>query len=455
MNGLLRILIGAGCLFLLAILFWSPIQAQDTVYVTFGNVDSTPVMVYPGQTLMLDTYIKCTPGAYVADIAMTLGTRDLYVVNETSPDSGVIESPFTEWDDKSFTSEWNGSPNNPPGYHGRMFYARADMGGLPNPWLHFDNYTRCLRWALKITSSTQYIGDTVTCFQIGYTHSMTYWQVGDTIGGPGYPLIPYFCKLIFAEPPGMPKVNIWYGNPDGSPIAGIIGQEMDVDIYVSTTPTIFVNNLHLCLGANGDYVDSLLGFTSSIAFDSLWTGTQRNSPPNRTGWSSLSFEAFTGETKPLIHYSQPTKIGSFRIKLPNNPDLLYDTVNCLGAGANSARGYSYANDTIGSGLALYEHYSPIFFHYMQPETCDYVAGDFNNDGVTGGGDVMYSVRFFKGITGLPSFRCYNDSSCSMFYAPGDATGNCQVQANDITRLVAYFKGLAELGYCPWTPPPGR
>jgi hypothetical protein len=89
---------------------------------------------------------------------------------------------------------------------------------------------------------------------------------------------------------------------------------------------------------------------------------------------------------------------------------------------------------------------------MQPETCDYVAGDFNNDGVTGGGDVMYGVRFFKGITGLPSFRCYNDSSCSMFYSPGDATGNCQVQANDITRLVAYFKGLAVLGYCPWTPP---
>ena len=454
MNGLFKNLVVVGSLFLMAVI-WSPSDAADTVYVTFGNIDSTPVTVYPGQTLMLDTYIKCTPGAYVANLLLTLGTRDLYVVNETSPVDGVLEYPFTQWDDRSFIGHWEGSPLNPPGYHGRAFLGFADLGGGPNPWLHFDNYTRCLRWALHITGNTTYIGDTVDCFIIGQNGAMSNWQVGDTIGGPGYPLIPHFCKLIFAEHPGLPKVSIWYGNPDGTPVAGIIGQEMDIDVYISTTPTIYVNNLHLCLGVNREYIDSLMGFSSNLSVDSLWIGNQQNYPPNDTGWSSLSFEAFTGETKPLIHSGQPIKIGSFRVKLPDDPGLLYDTVNCLGAGINSAKGTSYANDTSGTGMALYEHYSPIFFHYMQPETCDYIAGDFNNDGVTGGGDVMYGVRFFKGITGLPSFRCYNDSSCSMFYAPGDATGNCQVQANDITRLVAYFKGLAVLGYCPWTPPPGR
>jgi hypothetical protein len=454
MNGLIKNLIVVGSL-ILAALVWSLADAADTVFVTFGHVDSTPVLVSPGQTLMLDTYIKCTPGAYVSNLLLTLGTRDLYIVDETSPVDGVVEYPFTQWDDHSFIGHWEGAPNNPPGYHGRGFLGFADLGAGPNPWLHFTEYTRCLRWALHVTGNTAYIGDTVDCFIIGQNGSMSNWNAGDTSGGPGYPLVPYFCKLIFIEPPGMPKVSIWYGNPNGAPVAGIIGQEMDIDVYASTTPTLYVADLHLCLGANNNYIDSLLGFSPNIALDSLWMGQQQNFPPNDSGWSSLSFEALTGEAQPLIHSGQAIKIGSFRIKLPNDPGLLYDTVNCLGAGINSTLGQSYANDSIGGSLALFEHFSPIFFHYMQPETCDYVAGDFNNDGVTSGGDVMYGVRFFKSLTELPSFRCYNDSSCTMYYALGDATGNCQIQANDITRLVAYFKGLAVLSYCPWTPPRGR
>jgi hypothetical protein len=284
---------------------------------------------------------------------------------------------------------------------------------------------------------------------------MMHWEVADTIGGPGYALVPYFCKLFFAEDPNQPKINIWYGRTDGGAIAGKIGENLNVDVYASTTPSIYVSDLHLCLGAQNQYVDSLIGAVPEIDFDSTWTGVQQNSPPNPAGWSSLSFEAFTGETEPLLHSGQPIKIGSFQIKLPNDSSLLYDTIYCLAAGINSSKGRSYARDSLGYEVGLYEHFSPIFFHYMRPETCDYVAGDFNNDGVNGGGDVMYGVRFFKGLTALPDFRCYNDSTCTIFYSPGDATGNCQIQANDITRLVAYFKGLAALSHCPWTPPRGR
>jgi hypothetical protein len=86
----------SGVLFVLAFLFCGNLaNAQDTVYVIFGNPDSTPVTVYPGQTLMLDAYIKCTPGAYVGGLAMTLGTNDLYIQNDLSNTQGVMRRAFS------------------------------------------------------------------------------------------------------------------------------------------------------------------------------------------------------------------------------------------------------------------------------------------------------------------------------------------------------------------------
>jgi hypothetical protein len=85
--------------------------------------------------------------------------------------------------------------------------------------------------------------------------------------------------------------------------------------------------------------------------------------------------------------------------------------------------------------------------------CSYTPGDVNGDDQVLGGDVTFSVRFFKGLGSNPSDSCWNDSTNSWLFAAGDVNGNCEFRGSDITLLVAYMKGVAEeLYYCPQTPP---
>lgn len=174
-------------------------QPDDTVYVWFGSLDNSPVRVFPGQLYELDTWIMCTPDAYVAHICITLGTKDQYISYNYSSEYGWFGYPFTRWDDASFLLGWGGSPPNPPGWHGKAFAGWADLGGDPNPWLHFETPTKIITWVLEIADSNSFIGDTVECLGIGID-AMTYWQAGDTLGMYEYPLIPFFSQFYFTEP---------------------------------------------------------------------------------------------------------------------------------------------------------------------------------------------------------------------------------------------------------------
>jgi hypothetical protein len=84
-------------------------------------------------------------------------------------------------------------------------------------------------------------------------------------------------------------------------------------------------------------------------------------------------------------------------------------------------------------------------------SCLYKLGDINGDGLRGGGDVTYGVRFFKLIGNRPPDSCYMDSTGTWLYVAGDVNGNCEFRGSDITRLVAYFKLIAPLQYCHFFP----
>jgi len=83
--------------------------------------------------------------------------------------------------------------------------------------------------------------------------------------------------------------------------------------------------------------------------------------------------------------------------------------------------------------------------------CNYLLGDINGDGQRAGGDVIFGVRYFKGIGNPPSDSCYLDSTGAFLYVSGDCNGNCEFRGSDITRLVAYFKGSGLLSYCHFFP----
>jgi len=93
-----------------------------------------------------------------------------------------------------------------------------------------------------------------------------------------------------------------------------------------------------------------------------------------------------------------------------------------------------------------------------PRNYGWSPGDVNGDGVRGGGDVTYGVRYFKGLGTPPVDSVYLDTICdfvdngSWFYFRSDVNGDCRFSGADITRLVAYFKGTTTVIPCPYTRP---
>lgn len=444
-----NLIVGLSFWILTLLACYNPVLASDSLYVYFGSINDTIYNVHPGDTVNMNVYFRCTPGAYVANIHLPLITNDCYISADLANTRGTLYYPFTQWDDASFLAAWEGSPPNPVGYHSRAFLGLADVGGSSNPWMYLLTPTRALVWPVVVTSSTSYYGMTVEPFRQPAPWNM---YAGDTLGGSGYDINVQLPRFYFINPP-VNLVDIWYGKPDGSPVYARIGDTTSIDIFAKTSYDAFISRFHLCLGFQDSLIDSSWCGEVSYSFDSTSCRSPQHSPPNAAGWSSVSFLGFTGSSNPIFHSLYPVKIGSFKILGADDSSFVNDTIAVLAAGINSSLGSSYVRDSLGGNpYILTQHFSPIYFHLNRPETCDYIPGDFNYDGELVGGDVTYGVRFLKGLHDLPSFRCYNDSTGNMFYSPGDITGNCLIQANDITRLVAYFKGTATISYCRWTPP---
>jgi hypothetical protein len=79
--------------------------------------------------------------------------------------------------------------------------------------------------------------------------------------------------------------------------------------------------------------------------------------------------------------------------------------------------------------------------------CNLMLGDINNDKQITGADVIYAVRYFKGLGLAPAESCFVYSMNSYFYTSGDVNADCYFRGSDITRLVAYFKSTAILESC--------
>jgi len=81
--------------------------------------------------------------------------------------------------------------------------------------------------------------------------------------------------------------------------------------------------------------------------------------------------------------------------------------------------------------------------------CIFLPGDINGDNQLLGSDIIYGVRYFKGIEAPPPDSCIDDSLQRWLYVSGDVNGNCEFKGSDITYLLAYFKQSVSLLFvCP-------
>jgi hypothetical protein len=253
-------------------------------------------------------------------------------------------------------------------------------------------------------------------------------------------------------------VRVWYGNVDGSPIWAFPGYPTRVDVWIQTGETNSINQMHLCLGALDQYIDSLI--TPDSGDDCLflmWDSATVNSanyhtPPNIPGWSSQSFmgKADTGGgANNYIQSRFPKRFLTFYLLPQNDQNLLGDTISCLGMGYNPTFGSSWTNGIQGP-LPIREYYSPLNFVPV-PETCTYTI-----DTSRIGGTVTYLVRMFKGYAAPvpPELLCYHSAlpGNHQLFALHDYNGDCRLSGADAIYLVGYLKGwVCKLYDCPLTP----
>ena len=167
------------------------------------------------------------------------------------------------------------------------------------------------------------------------------------------------------------QLAVWYGKIDGSPLQSNINSRITVETFVYGGEEVWVADIHLCLGADSLYIDSMLSRTEGTYYYPFteWDMKEflscQGSPPNPAGWMSQSFIGFARlifETAPWLHPTTPIKVLDYVVKTANDPTLVGLTVDALGKGINSPQGPSNAGDSLGDvGFAVLEHFSPVYF----------------------------------------------------------------------------------------------
>ena len=166
-------------------------------------------------------------------------------------------------------------------------------------------------------------------------------------------------------------VTYWYGSPDNTPIPGRIGERFDVDVYIQVSGGVDVASVLICLGANNQYIDSLLSRPEGSFYYPFTEWDYANflvpegSPPNPDGWSSQAFFgiAYLGgdSIPPWLNFETPTLGVTMVVKAINNPAWIGQTVDAFGPGLNLLQGPSNASDETGNAIAVTEIHNQVLF----------------------------------------------------------------------------------------------
>jgi len=171
-----------------------------------GTVWTDTIKGKDNANVNVPVYVMTDPAAYVANVHFPLGVNDTYI--DAIPQSLCSKAyyPFYEplpgpgWDDASFLGTFEAAPPNPAGFHSRSFLGFADLGGGPNPWLHYVVPTQVLNFVVHtLPDPGGWIGNTYSgVLQAGVSSTLGGFSCGDTVGGPGYTSVTHFAYFLFS-----------------------------------------------------------------------------------------------------------------------------------------------------------------------------------------------------------------------------------------------------------------
>ena len=169
------------------------------------------------------------------------------------------------------------------------------------------------------------------------------------------------------------SILVRYGNIAGNPINVDINQRVTIPAYVFTGVIGYVGDIHLVVGTNNQYIDSLLSETEGeilyplTEWDASYWSEPFGSPPNPEGWSSQSIFGWArlspDSDGPWLHTNGLEVIVRYVFKTANDSLNIGDDAMAIGPGLSPTQGPSNAGDTLGLlGYIVNEEFS--LFHFI-------------------------------------------------------------------------------------------
>ncbi len=262
-------------------------------------------------------------------------------------------------------------------------------------------------WSDYTDADGQYSIDNVTqgVYDVYFNHQ-DYYPVsssGITVN------IDQTATVNAALTPVLPaEIQVWYGNPDGSPIIAPVGNVVPVDVYIRTDSAILIEYFNIPLAFKNRFFAEYLSQSQGQIYDVLpqWDDVffqpAAGSPPNPIGWTAESVIGFCNidgpPIPPQLDCDVPTKILSFVVRVSDDNNLMGTTVQCSGPGKNPLNLQTEFGDTLGLPLEFAERFSPIMF--VDPVTYfATLAGTVLNDSQQPIEGVMVTIED-SGLSGL-------------------------------------------------------
>ncbi|MCP4583396.1 MAG: T9SS type A sorting domain-containing protein [candidate division Zixibacteria bacterium] len=167
------------------------------------------------------------------------------------------------------------------------------------------------------------------------------------------------------------SISVRYGEVNGGTINVDLDQRVDIPVYIQTGLYNYVADIHLVLGANLQYIDSLLSDTEGdilypfnewdfAAFSERFDDTQPE------GWASQAFIGWARITpdseNPWLYTTVPTHCLTFVFKTNDDVNNIGDDAIAIGPGNSPYGGPSSAGDTLGGyGFEVVELFSTFHF----------------------------------------------------------------------------------------------
>lgn len=178
-------------------------------------------------------------------------------------------------------------------------------------------------------------------------------------------------SIIIALLPGIVSaqtpVEIWYGALDGSPMQVPIGEEIQIPVFIRTSPDVNLIYGSVLLATDDQYITSRSNanlYPPVSTWMGNWFGPFPDSP--NPGITSDEWSGMDHFRSAPLHFESPTLLFEFPMIVSSDPELIGQTVTALSAGFNpnalfpEDRWTFFMDDNMNYHYPV-EHYSQLTF----------------------------------------------------------------------------------------------